>query len=276
MPPATQNSELKVHPLARESAEPLYRQLADQLGAAMASGELSVGQRLPSEPVLMARYGIGRVTVRQAIELLRQSGKLTVQRGKGTFVAARVMRHDLDGLHGFYDALRLQGVEPKTSLLAWQPTGGVNHPDLPAGLHLPARLQRLYAIEDQPFAIVTGYLPVAAAKLTREDVSRLSVYDILGEVLEIKVDQAEVTIRCEAAPQEIATQLLLPRGRMALVMERQSLDAQGSPCEFMRIYIVPQRYEFRVRVQGQFDLARAVRKVPLNRNAMNRSDNEKA
>jgi GntR family transcriptional regulator len=261
-PSVNRNARLAVQALDRYSAEPLYRQLADQLAAAMASGELAVGQRLPSEPELMARYGIGRVTVRQAIELLRQSGKLTVQRGKGTFVAARVVRHDLDALHGFYDALRLQGIEPRTTLLTWQPAGGIDHPDLPAGLQLPARLQRLYAIEDQPFAVVTGYLPPAASQLTKEAVARLSVYDILDRVLNIRVDQAEVTIRCEAAPSDIARQLKLPRGGMALVMSRQSLDSQGQTCEFMRIHIVPQRYEFRVRVQGRFDLARAVRQVP--------------
>ena len=261
-PSVTATAPLPAQSLARDSAEPLYRQLADHLAAAMASGELAPGQRLPSEPALMARYGIGRVTVRQAIELLRSSGKLTVQRGKGTFVATRVVRHDLDGLQGFQDALRLQGIEPHTTLLAWQPDGGANHPDLPAGLVLPARLQRLYAIEDQPFAIVTGYLPAAAAKLSQADVARLSVYDILDQVLDVRVDQADVTVRCEVAPTDIARQLKLRRGGMALVMERQSLDAQGKACEFMRIHIVPQRYEFRVRVRGQFNLARAVRQVP--------------
>jgi GntR family transcriptional regulator len=276
MPSVTTIATLAGRGLDRDSAEPLYRQLADLLAAAMSTGELAVGQRLPSEPELMERYGIGRITVRQAIELLRQSGKLTVQRGKGTFVAARVVRHDLDSLHGFYDSLRLQGIEPHTTLLAWQPTGGVNHPDLPPDLDLPARLQRLYAIEDKPFAIVTGYLPAGASKLKQSEVARLSVYDILDQVLGTRVDQAEVTIRCEAAPGEIANQLNLPRGRMALVMERQSLNSRGQPCEFMRIHIVPQRYEFRVRVQGQFDLARAVRQVIPSRNAINRSNHEKA
>lgn len=250
-------------PLARDRAEPLYRQLADQLAAAMDSGELVVGERLPSEPALMVRYGIGRITVRQAIDLLRRSGRLTVQRGKGTFVAARVVRHDLDALHGFYDALRRQGIEPRTSLLAWQPEGGVDHPDLPSGLQLPARLQRLYAIEDQPFAVVTGYLPAGACSLSRDEVARLSVYEILEQRMSTRVDQAEVTIRCEVAPTDIARQLKLPRGGMALVMARQSFDARGQTCEFMRIHIVPQRYEFGVRVQGAFDLARAVRQVPL-------------
>lgn len=248
--------------LDRHSATPLYRQLAEHLAAMIDAGDLTTGQRLPSEPELMARYGIGRVTVRQAIELLKQSGKLTVHRGKGTFVATKVVRHDLDALQGFYQSLRNQGIEPRTTLLEWQTDGGHDHGDLPAGLHLPVRLRRLYAIDDQPFAVVTGYLPPAAASLNETKVARLSVYEILTRFMGTSVEYAEVTIRCERAPRDIARLLGLPRAGMTLLMERQSFDPAGVPCEYMRIHIVPERYEFRLRVKGQFELARGVQQVP--------------
>ena len=49
---------------------PLYRQLADWLLARMRSGEYPPGSRIPSEPALARRFGIGRPTVRQATDLL--------------------------------------------------------------------------------------------------------------------------------------------------------------------------------------------------------------
>ena len=95
-----------VRTLDRSSVEPLYRQLANTLLHMIDTGELAAAQRLPSETALMASYGVSRITVRQANELLVQHGKVTAHRGKGTFVAGRVLRHDLDALQGFYAALR--------------------------------------------------------------------------------------------------------------------------------------------------------------------------
>jgi GntR family transcriptional regulator len=45
------------------------------------------------------------------------------------------------------------------------------------------------------------------------------------------------------------------------MMERQSFARGTQPCEFMQIHIVPERYEFRLSVAGQLELARGVRQV---------------
>ena len=110
--------------LDRNTPHPLYRQLAGHLLAMIDTGALKPGQRLPSEQQLMTQYGVSRITVRQATALLARSGKLEAQRSKGTFVAGRVVRHDLDALQGFYQALRSQGIEPQTKLIAWSTNAG--------------------------------------------------------------------------------------------------------------------------------------------------------
>lgn len=247
--------------LDRDSAAPLYRQLAAVLLAQIRDGALKPGERLPSEPELMAAYGVSRVTVRQAIALLARSGKATAHRGKGTFVAARLVRHDLDALHGFYEALRSQGIEPATRLLEWSVDGGELDGAPPAGAQLPVRLRRLYSVEGKPFAVVTGYLPAQAATLGRRRAERLMVYDILSEYLQMEVTRAEVTIRCCKAPTAVAGLLGIGRGGMVLMMERQSFARGPQPCEYMQIHIVPERYEFRLSVAGRIELARGVREV---------------
>jgi GntR family transcriptional regulator len=249
------------HELNKQSAVSLYRQLAERLLAQIDSGVLTEGQRLPSEPELMKQYGIGRITVRQAIELLREKNKVTVHRGKGTFVASKVVRHDLDELQGFYQALRSQGIEPVTSLIEWAPQIQDWTDEIPPELNLPVKLRRLYSVDDKPFALVTGYLPPEAGALTKAKVERLSVYEILEQFIGVKVKFADVTIRCENASRDIAKLLNLPKAGMTLLMERRSYDQTGSVCEYMRIHIVPERYEFRLRVKGQFELARGVHQV---------------
>ena len=251
-------NDFKVRPLDRSSVDPLYRQLAFTLLQMIDTGELAVGQRLPSEAALMKSFGVSRITVRQANELLVKHGKVIAHRGKGTYVAGRVLHHDLDALQGFYAALRSQGIEPKTNLIEWSADAGAFDDQRPAGTDLPVRLKRLYAIDDRPFAVVVGYLPSAAAALGKVRAERLSVYEILTDFMGVRVARASVAIRCEPASNEVAVLLGLKKGGMVLVMERQSFASDDQTCEFMRIYILPERYEFRLKVTGAFEIAPAV------------------
>lgn len=64
----------------------LYRQLTDLLRADINGGEYKPGTRIPSESKLMARYGVARNTVRQAMEVLRDEGLVITRHGRGSFV----------------------------------------------------------------------------------------------------------------------------------------------------------------------------------------------
>ena len=50
------------------SAVPLYQQVMDDLNGEIARGVYASGSRIPSEMELAMSYGVGRVTVRRAIE----------------------------------------------------------------------------------------------------------------------------------------------------------------------------------------------------------------
>jgi DNA-binding GntR family transcriptional regulator len=69
--------------------EPLYRQLAAILRAQIQSGELAPDEVLPSESYLQQEHGVSRVTVRKAVELLRQDGLVYTLPQRGTYVAER-------------------------------------------------------------------------------------------------------------------------------------------------------------------------------------------
>ncbi|HYU20279.1 MAG TPA: response regulator [Chloroflexota bacterium] len=70
------------------AAEPRpYQRVYTDLRARIQRGELVPGTQLPSQPTLAAEYGVALLTVRHAIELLRRGGYLSVEHGRGTFVA---------------------------------------------------------------------------------------------------------------------------------------------------------------------------------------------
>ena len=66
----------------------LYRQIADQLSALIASGEFAQGARLPSERDLAVQLGVSRPSVREALIALEIEGKVEVRVGAGIYVAA--------------------------------------------------------------------------------------------------------------------------------------------------------------------------------------------
>jgi GntR family transcriptional regulator len=96
---------------------PLYRQLADELGAGIRAGEYAVGGQIPSEHELARRYRLGRPTVRQATDFLVRRGLLVRRRGSGTFVTAPRPEVDLFTLAGTLAAFARTGLTLRTRLL---------------------------------------------------------------------------------------------------------------------------------------------------------------
>lgn len=72
----------------RSDARPLYEQVADELRAAIARGDLAPGDPVPSETELSERHGVSRQTVRLALQHLTQEGLVTSGRGRGRTVRA--------------------------------------------------------------------------------------------------------------------------------------------------------------------------------------------
>lgn len=64
----------------------LADEVASQLLKKIADGEFVTGDKLPTEPELMALFGVGRSTVREAVRNLSNTGLVRVQQGLGTFV----------------------------------------------------------------------------------------------------------------------------------------------------------------------------------------------
>ena len=75
----------KAQPPARQYGE-LSRDLADKLRRAIASGEIPVGAKLPSNRELAARSNVSTVTARMAVLRLSREGILEIRKNTGTYV----------------------------------------------------------------------------------------------------------------------------------------------------------------------------------------------
>jgi GntR family transcriptional regulator/MocR family aminotransferase len=100
--------DLAVDPSA---AEPLHRQVYDALRAAILTGELRSGARLPPTRTLAEGLSVARATVAEAYDQLQAEGYIVGRRGSGTFVA--------DDLPGVTDRPVVTGRRHAPRLSAW-------------------------------------------------------------------------------------------------------------------------------------------------------------
>ena len=98
-------------------AAPRYSQIISYYRSLIESGKLAEGDKMPTEETIGEIFGVSRITVRQALDGLAQSGYIYKIQGKGSFVAAKKAGMQLNHLIGFSDEMRSIGMEPSTSLI---------------------------------------------------------------------------------------------------------------------------------------------------------------
>ena len=95
----------------------LYARVETVLAGEIRDGDLKIGDQLPTEESLIARFGVSRITVRRAIQNLVSRGPVEIRRGKGTFVTAPKIMQDLKELSGFVEDMHLLGRKPTARVI---------------------------------------------------------------------------------------------------------------------------------------------------------------
>jgi DNA-binding transcriptional regulator YhcF (GntR family) len=75
-----------------DDPRPPYQQVANALRAAILTRKFVPGDKLPSGSELAQRYGVARMTVQQAMRLLREEGLVVSRQGSGIYVRERITR----------------------------------------------------------------------------------------------------------------------------------------------------------------------------------------
>ena len=191
--------------------------IADDLRRQITSGDLVAGAVLPSEADLAGSYGVSRVTIRKALELLRDEALVGSRQGFGWFVAAPVVRRSLATLSTIEADLAAQGREPVRRILSFRFRDVDEEPVL--------EVVRVNLADGQPFALVTVWCPAELGRsLSRDDVEGSTFYDLLP----IELASVDQTIRAALADERDAEVLGIPVGSPLLVALRVSRDADGA------------------------------------------------
>ena len=237
--------------LDRTSPVPLYHQLAEQLAAAIHSGQLLPGDPFEPEIALADRLEMSRPTVRRSIAELVSQGLLVRRRGVGTSVAHEAV-HRRGELTSLYEDLRERGGVPTTAVLRmtygdadmWAARALQLDDDAPL-----VYVERVRFVDDQPIALMRNWLPARFGSLSVADLESHGLYELLrlrGAIPSL----AHQSIGSRPAIGEERRLLQLGPDAAVLTMTRQAFDANGTPLEFGDHCYRSDRYRFDVTVHA--------------------------
>jgi GntR family transcriptional regulator len=233
-------------PIIRENATSLYRQIAARLREEISTGSFEPSGRLPSEAELGLRFSVSRVTVRLALDDLARNGLIERRKGKGTYVAGKQVRHELDTLRSFHESLRFQGLNAGMHILQLEARHAPEDIVTAFGWQTCIFLERIHLVDDEPIAIGRSFLPAALASLSREEAEKRPTYAILSEFAGLDVEHAHVTLGAQTAHSDLEEKLKVQKGSALILMERTSYFTDNTPAERSVFYIRPERYRFTV------------------------------
>jgi len=208
-----------------DSPVPKYFQLREILLDLIDSDELSIGAAIPSERELCQRFGLSRMTVRQAVDHLVSEGRLHRVPGKGTFVARPKIELSLQ-LTSFTDDMRARGLVPGSRDLDRRTMRASAHLAKELGIQPGEEvhfIERLRTADGEPLSIERAHIPVKLAPdLADHDLSGRSLYELLEQRYGLVMDAGELTIDGGIADPSDADLLKLPPGGAVLLLQRRS------------------------------------------------------
>ncbi len=201
-----------------------YQEIAADLRERLHAGELAACRVLPSEAELSSEFSASRVTVRRALELLRDEGLVDARQGFGWFVATSPIRQVLGQLGTIEAQMEADGIVPERRILEFAFVAATTRLRDLLGAEQVLRVRRLNLADGEPFAVVTVWCPAELGQhLSRRDVERSPFYVLL----DIPLRGATQTIGADAASEADARLLGIPVGSPVLRCERVTTDTSG-------------------------------------------------
>jgi DNA-binding transcriptional regulator YhcF (GntR family) len=218
----------------RESELPLGTQLTWKLQAAIATGALAPGDRLPGVRQLAEEAGVNVNTVRSVYARLEDQGLVASEHGRGTFVADRAPANaELGRLAArAADDARRAGIEPRALAAAMYVGSDAGTGDAPDER---ARLRAEIAELERQVAYHTRHRVGAAPKPSSSQAGRLPTTDelrairneLLADVDRLRRVEGEGQVRATARRELERTEAEVERERAEREAERAAREHAG-------------------------------------------------
>ena len=194
---------------ALKGDSPLYKQVYDRLRGEIARGVFAEQAPLPAEGELAQRFGVSRITIRHALQLLVLDGFIRKQQARNAVVVARHPARAGWHIDSIEDIVAAAG-DATLKILSYRQELA---PETAEILEVPAttKLQCLRSVlirHGRAFARSIIYFhPQIGSRLRRSDFNDVIVFRVMQRELGVRLRDITHTIRAELATREDAALL---------------------------------------------------------------------
>ncbi len=218
---------------ARRTRPLLADVVRNELRALIVGGEFPVGSKLPNEDRLCERFGVSRVTIREAVRALIDDGLVVRKHGSGTYVTRRPkLLNSLDTNFSYTEFLETSGVKAGRRLIGLR-TSAADAETAEALAVAPGtpvvEIRRIRTADGRPAIYSVDRIPAAVLDqgLPRSAYGG-SLYRLLTAAGR-PIAHAEATLRPTVADRDIARLLEVVPGTSVQYLRQVDFDESGEP-----------------------------------------------
>ena len=234
-----------------------YQAIAADIQRSIEAGALKPNAKLPTVVELCEAYGVSKITIKRAVDLLTDKGLISSRRGSGTYVKNTTELFEQTGIEridgtadGDDDSFAFshsdraagftkehEGEGKKVSSVVYDfsivnpPANIARHlniqPDDFAYYHCRAR-----CLDGEPMVIEYTYMPLDLIPGLKRSQLYLSVYDYLKNTLGLKISSFHRILRAVPATEEEAERLNTKPGVPMLEIAQVGFLDDGTPFEY--------------------------------------------
>jgi GntR family transcriptional regulator len=207
---------------------------------------MEAGAKLPTEKELAAQFGASTMTVRRALQIMIDNGRLRGIPGRGTFIVQPRVTKTMSSASSFTDAMRAAGRLPGSRLL--EATIRESSDEEASWFRLPAGspvyvITRVRLGDDIPLAHETATLNATLFPGLLGANLELSLYDTLESMYGIEVVRTGLVVAARLPGLEEARHLRIDRTVPCLETTVTSTDGSGTTVEHTRSLFRGDMYE---------------------------------
>jgi GntR family transcriptional regulator len=205
---------------------------------------------LPTENELALEFAVSRVTVRQALRVLEQSGLVTRARGRGTVVCAPKFTRNLYPIRALEDDLDQQGIDHETRVLDFQrkfsPPEAIRSKLQLGKTASVGRLLLVRLVNGKVICFEKRYcVPSLARQLAPEKLLNNAVVALLSQAAKSKIEVVEFETEISPAGEEVAVALGITPGSLMVQNTFAYFHDNGTPIEAGTVSYRIDRCKFR-------------------------------
>jgi len=228
----------------------LYQRLQTELAQIIAASV--PGAKLPSEPLMAARLGVSRATLREAMRTFEAQGLIVRRQGSGTYVVDKKQVLEtglevLDSINTLATRIGLKISIGHVSVSEIQANQEIAQILSVAEGTLLVTISRIIIAENRPIAYLVDTLSPGILK--PEEISsefKGSVLDLIISRASPRLDRSFTEIQAVAADSEIARALQIQRGDALLFFTANLYAVYGKVIDHSLSYFLPGYFRFHV------------------------------